>query len=409
MDAMDDSVGRSAGKWSAGDAMNIPTPAQEQYASPLTSPLANSLTSPLLAFSVSANTRSGRGRGVGSSRPSRRNSEAIRGELTEHGDAGDCSECPATHRRVLHRGVPARCRCGAEYVPPQTAAETRLRLLVRDADTLAEWAPHYQGRAMDLQRSRRPVAADTRTPEERERREAAAERERSKARGLFVRLETLRCEAARSNGPELTRAVACIDWLIERHGAERTAARHVNARTELPSLSRLVGEAFADAVVRLRARAVPPVARRAPSDPPPKSPPSLEFTEDPVFTTETPEQRERALAETLSIRAQEWSTRHQAQGAFVVEGLVWLLRRLLHVHHERERQRTAAEIRADAEQAKVAIERHGAELLRDAAWLWSATDVATEDPQRGFEEICGAAVARIVAEQERRKRAEEQR
>ena len=135
-----------------------------------------------------------------------------------------------------------------------------------------------------------------------------------------------------------------------------------------------------------------------------------ELTSDPVdLATETPEQRERALAETLSIRAQEWSTRHQAQGAFVVEGLVWLLRRLMHAHHERERQRTAAEIRADAEQAKVAIERHGAELLWDAAWLWSATDVATEDPQRGFEEICGAAVARIVAEQERRKRAEEQR
>lgn len=390
-----------ADEYAATPAIGVdgfPTPAQEQEQ------FANPLTSPLLAFSGPANTRNGSGTGVGPSRPSRRNSEAIRGELTEHGDAGGCSECPATHRRVLHRGVPAQCRCGAQYIPPQTAAETRLRQLVRDADTLAEWAPHYQGRAMDLQRSRRPVAADTRTPEERERCEAAAERERSKARGLFVRLETLRCEAARSDGPELTRAVAVIDWLIERHGAERTAARHVNARTELPSLSRLVGEAFAEPGVRLRARAVPPVSRRAPSDPPPKAPPELVLSAEPRA-----DQSEREIIAALSQRAQERKAHAECVDVYCVQAIVWLLRRLLHAHHERERQRTAAEIRADAEQARVAIERHGAELLRDAAWLWSATDVATEEPPRGFEEICSAAITRIKTEQERRKEAEEQR
>lgn len=169
------------------------------------------------------------------------------------------------------------------------------------------------------------------TEREREQRDERNERERSRARVLFVRLEALRSEAARTRGPEITRAAAVIDWLIERCGSERTRGHRVGGEVVAPKLSRLVGEAFADAETRARAS-----ARPSPKD-------------------------ERA-----------------------------------------------AEIRALAEQAKLAIERHGAELLRDAAWVWSATDVATEEAERGFEEICGDAVARIAAEQERRKKAEKE-
>jgi len=320
---------------------------------------------------------------------------------------GECIECRATAARARRLAARIRCRCGAELIPPVRTDEALLQRLLDASEQMARWAPYFQGSAIDYDRRREPERLLT--PAEREQLDAKNERARSCARGLFVRLESLRTEAARTRGPELVRAVAVIDWLVERCGSERTKGARIGGEVVAPKLSKLVGEAFADEATKQRARAVPPVARRAPSDPPPKAPPSLEFTEDPVFTTETPEQRERALAETLSIRAQEWSTWHQAQGVFVVEGLVWLLRRLLHAHHERERQRTAAEIRADAEQAKLAIERHGAELLRDASWAWSATDVATEEPQRGFEEICSAAITRIKTEQERRKRAEEQR
>lgn len=319
----------------------------------------------------------------------------------------ECRDCERSAALAKRTRSSVACDCGAEYLPPRLDPERALNGLLSDSECMARWAPYFQGSALDYDRRREPERLLT--PAEREQLDAKNERARSCARGLFVRLESLRTEAARTRGPELVRAVAVIDWLVERCGSERTKGARIGGEVVAPKLSKLVGEAFADEATKQRARAVPPVARRAPSDPPPKSPPSLEFTEDPVFTTETPEQRERSLAETLSIRAQEWSTWHQAQGAFVVEGLAWLLRRLLHAHHERTRQQTAAEIRADAEQARVAIERHGAELLRDAAWLWNATDVATEEAERGFEEICGAAITRIKAEQERRKKAKEQR
>ena len=295
------------------------------------------------------------------------------------------------------------CDCGAEYLPPASDHERALQALLSDAEVLARWAPYYQGSAMDIDRTRR-APSELLTDDDRERRDAQRERERSRARGLFVKLEALRCEAARTNGPELTRAGAVIDYLIERCGSERTRGHRVGGEVIAPKLSRLVGEAFADEATKARARAVPPVAKRPPSDPPPNAPPELVLSPEPHAAM-----CEREIIDALSQRAQERKAHAECVDAYCVQAIVWLLRRLLHAHHERERQRTAAEIRADAEQAKVAIERHGAELLRDAARLWAATDVATEDPQRGFEEICGAAVARIVAEQERRKRAEEQR
>lgn len=183
------------------------------------------------------------------------------------------------------------CDCGAEYLPPPFDHERALQLLLRDADVMARWAPYFQGSAIDYDRRREPERLLT--PAEREQLDAKNERARSCARGLFVRLESLRTEAARTRGPELVRAVAVIDWLVERCGSERTKGARIGGEVVAPRLSRLVGEAFADAETRARAS-----ARPSPKD-------------------------ERA-----------------------------------------------AEIRALAEQAKVAIERHGAELLRDAARLW---------------------------------------
>lgn len=243
---------------------------------------------------------------------------------------GECIECRATAARARRLAARIRCRCGAELIPPVRTDEALLQRLLDASEQMARWAPYFQGSAIDYDRRREP--GPLLTPAEREQLDAKNERARSCARGLFVRLESLRTEAARTRGPELTRAVAVIDWLVERCGSERTKGARIGGEVVAPRLSRLVGEAFADAETRARAS-----ARPSPKD-------------------------ERA-----------------------------------------------AEIRALAEQAKVAIERHGAELLRDAAWLWNATDVATEEAERGFEEICGAAITRIKAEQERRKKAKEQR
>lgn len=319
---------------------------------------------------------------------------------------GECSECRATAARARRLAARIRCRCGAELIPPVRTDEALLQRLLDASEQMARWAPYFQGSAIDYDRRREPERLLT--PAEREQLDAKNERARSCARGLFVRLESLRTEAARTRGPELVRAVAVIDWLVERCGSERTRGHRVGGEVIAPKLSKLVGEAFADEATKQRARAVPPVAKRPPSDPPPKSPPELVLSAEPHAAM-----GEREIIAALSQRAQERKAHAECVDVYCVQAIVWLLRRLLHVHHERERQRTAAEIRADAEQAKVAIERHGAELLRDAAWLWNATDVATdvatEEAERGFEEICGAAITRIVAEQERRKRAEGER
>jgi len=257
------------------------------------------------------------------------------------------------------------CGCGAEFVPPQPTPERLLQQLLDDAEILARWAPHYQGRAQDIDRTRR-APSELLTDDDRERRDEQRERERSRARGLFVRLEALRCEAARTRGPELTRAVAVIDHLIERCGSERTRGHRVGGEVIAPKLSRLVGEAFADAETKARARAVPPVAKQPPSDPPPNAPPELQLSPEP-----RPDMTEREIIDALSQRAQERKAHAECVDVYCVQAIAWLLRRLMHTHHERTRQQTAAEIRADAEQARVAIERHGAELLRDAAWLWA--------------------------------------
>lgn len=320
--------------------------------------------------------------------------------VLEHQHCLLCVLSAATAKRT--RSAVA-CDCGAEYLPPPFDHEHALQQLLHDADTLARWGPCYQGSAMDIDRTRR-APSELLTDDDRERRDEQRERERSRARGLFVRLEALRCEAARTHGPELVRAVAVIDHLIERCGSERTRGHRVGGEVVAPKLSRLVGEAFADEATKQRARAVPPIAKRPPSDPPPKAPPELQLSPEP-----RPDMTEREIIDALSLRAFERRAHAALIDAYVVAGLAWCLRRLAYLYNERTRQQTAAEIRADAEQAKVAIERHGAELLRDAAWLWSATDVATEEPPRGFEEICGAAITRIVAEQERRKRAEGER
>lgn len=203
-----------------------------------------------------------------------------------------CALSAATAKRTRS---PITCDCGAEYLPPRLDPERALNGLLSDADVMARWAPYFQGSALDLDPRRMP--GPLLTEREREQRDERNERERSRARTLFVRLEALRTEAARTRGPELQRAVAVIDWLVERCGSERTKGARIGGEVVAPRLSRLVGEAFADAETRARA-----CARPAPKD-------------------------ERA-----------------------------------------------AEIRALAEQAKLAIERHGAELLRDAAWLWSEVE-----------------------------------
>ena len=276
----------------------------------------------------------------------------------------ECIECRATAARARRLAARIRCRCGAELIPPVRTDEALLQRLLDASEQMARWAPYFQGSAIDYDRRREP--GPLLTPAEREQLDAKNERARSCARGLFVRLESLRTEAGRTRGPELQRAVAVIDWLIERCGSERTRGHRVGGEVVAPKLSRLVGEAFADEATKARARAVPPVARRAPSDPPPKAPPELQLSPEPHAAM-----GEREIIAALSQRAQERKAHAECVDVYCVQAIGWLLRRLLHAHHERERQRTAAEIRAIAEQAKVAIERHGAELLRDAAWLWA--------------------------------------
>ena len=283
---------------------------------------------------------------------------------TPEGSEGECIECRATAARARRLAARIRCRCGAELIPPVRNDEALLQRLLDASEQMARWAPYFQGSAIDYDRRREP--GPLLTPAEREQLDAKNERARAGARGLFVRLEQLRTEAARTHGPELQRACAVIDWLIERCGSERTRGHRVGGEVVAPKLSRLVGEAFADEATKQRARAVPPVAKRPPSDPPPKAPPELQLSPEPHAAM-----GEREIIAALSQRAQERKAHAECVDVYCVQAIGWLLRRLLHAHHERERQRTAAEIRADAEQAKVAIERHGAELLRDAAWLWA--------------------------------------
>lgn len=281
----------------------------------------------------------------------------------------ECIECRETAARARRLAARISCDCGAEYQGPQRAPERLLQSLLGAVETMARWAPYFQGSAIDYDRRREP--GPLLTPAEREQLDARNERARSCARGLFVRLEVLRTEAARTRGPELTRAVAVLDYLIERCGSERTKGHRVGGEVVAPRLSRLVGEAFADAETKARARAVPPVAKQPPSDPPPNAPPELRLSAEPHAAMS-----EREIIDALSQRAQERKAHAECVDVYCVQAIVWLLRRLMHVHHERERQRqrTAAEIRADAERAKTAIEDHGAELLRDAAWLWSEVE-----------------------------------
>lgn len=211
---------------------------------------------------------------------------------TPEGSEGECIECRATAARARRLAARIRCRCGAEYQGPQRDPERLLQSLLGAVETMARWAPYFQGSAIDYDRTRLPERLLT--PAEREQQDERNERDRSRARLLFVRLEALRSEAHRTQGPELVRAVAVIDWLIERGGSERTKGHRVGGEVVAPKLSRLVGEAFADALTRQLARA---------------------------------------------------TLRPGSDGY--------------------------AMIRALAEQAKLAIERHGAELLRDAAWLWA--------------------------------------
>lgn len=210
-------------------------------------------------------------------------------------EAEECPRCGETAARARRLAARISCDCGAEYQGPQRDPERLLQSLLGAVETMARWAPYFQGSAIDYDRRREP--GPLLTPAEREQLDAKNERARAGARGLFVRLEQLRTEAARTHGPELQRACAVIDWLIERGGSERTKGHRVGGEVVAPKLSRLVGEAFVDRQTRQLARATP----RPGSD------------------------------------------------GYVV-------------------------IRAAAERAKTAIEEHGAELLRDAAWLWSEVE-----------------------------------
>jgi hypothetical protein len=265
---------------------------------------------------------------------------------------------------------------------------------------LARWGPYYQGSAQDIDRSRR-APADDGDEYTQQRRDEQRELDRGRARVLFVRLERLRGEAARTRGPELVRAVACITWLVERCGSERTRGVRVGGEVTAPKLSRLAGEAFADEATKARAKAAPAVVRRAPSDAPPTPPPELQLSPEP-----RPDMTEREIIDALSQRAQERSAHQALIDRYVVAALMWLLARAPSVLRERERTKSAAEIRSDAESARLAIEEHGAELLRDAAWLWSAAHEATEETQGeplvSFEQVCSALTARVKAAQERR-------
>lgn len=301
----------------------------------------------------------------------------------------DC--CALAIRRAQRTRQPQRCDCGAEYIPRSYESERALEQLRRDADTMARWAPHYQGQAVDLQRSRRPVAADLLTDDEREARDARTEQQRAAARPLFLRLEALRAEAARTRGPELARAVAVIDWLLGHCGSERTKGHAVGSEVRAPKLPKLCGEAFADEPTKRRATPPPRVRPQAPSEDPPTPPPALVLSDDPV--------------DGPRLRAQERLAHELVVGRYVVAVLVWLLRRAL---YERA-LKTAKDAQDDAAGARAAIERHGVELLQDAAWLWSAAHEATQEtqgePPRSFEEICDTLTKRLEAEQERRARA----
>ena len=207
-------------------------------------------------------------------------------------EAEECPRCGETAARARRLAARISCVCGAEYQGPQRDPERQLQSLLWAVELMARWAPYFQGSAIDYDRTRQPERPLT--PAEREQQDERNERGRACARSLFVRLEALRSEAHYTQGPELQRAVAVIDYLVERCGSERTKGHRVGGEVVAPKLSRLVGEAFADTQTRQLARATP----RPGSD------------------------------------------------GYVV-------------------------IRAAAEQAKLAIERHGAELLRDAAWLWA--------------------------------------
>lgn len=158
----------------------------------------------------------------------------------------ECDSCEKSHTKAKRQGRVIRCKCGAQFVPPPTAEQVRLRRLQEDCGCMARWAPHYQGRAQDLQRSRRPVASDNRSEAEIEADTYRAEQSRARARGLFVKLERLRNEAVLCEGQELRRAVAVIDWLIARGGAELTKGYVVREVVRAQKLSVLVGRAFAD-------------------------------------------------------------------------------------------------------------------------------------------------------------------
>lgn len=239
-------------------------------------------------------------------------------------EAEECPRCGETAARARRLAARITCDCGAEYQGPQRDPERLLQSLLGAVETMARWAPYFHGSAIDYDRTRLPE--QSLTPAEREERDEKNERGRACARELFVKLEALRTEAHRTQGPELVRAVAVIDWLIERGGPERTKGHRVGGEVVAPKLSRLVGEAFADALTRQLARATP---------------------------------------------------RPGSEGYVIV--------------------------RAAAERAKTAIEEHGAELLRDAAWLWSAAEsCATAEATKSFGEICSALTARVKAVQERR-------
>lgn len=308
----------------------------------------------------------------------------------------DC--CSLAIRRAQRTRQPQHCACGAEYVPKSFEHERALEQLRRDADAMARWAPYYQGSAMDVDRTRRAPSALL-TDDEREARDARTEQQRAAARPLFVRLEALRAEAARTRGPELVRAVAVIDWLIGHCGSERTKGVRVGSEVRAPKLPRLCGEAFADEATKRRATPPPRVRPQAPSDEPPKPPPPLTLSPVP-----SPAATEREIVEAHAVRAQERLAHRTVTGRYVVEVLVWLLRRAL---HERALQ-AAKDATDDADGARAAIERHGVELLQDAAWLWSATSSGEviEQPL-SFEQICAALTARIEAERERRRRERE--
>ena len=148
----------------------------------------------------------------------------------------ECIECRATAARARRLAARIRCRCGAELIPPVRTDEALLQRLLDASEQMARWAPYFQGSAIDYDRRREPERLLT--PSEREQLDARNERARAGARGLFVRLEQLRTEAARTRGPELQRAVAVIDWLVERCGSERTRGHRVGGEVIAPKLSR---------------------------------------------------------------------------------------------------------------------------------------------------------------------------